>query len=94
MTKLELVKMVSEKSAENQKTVDKVLSAIAETITEDIKAGGKVAIPGLATFSVKDVPAKDGVITFGEHKGETWHKDACKGVKVAVSKALKDALNA
>jgi len=56
MTKLELITKIAEKSNLSKKNAAAALTALIDTITKALKAEGKLAIPNLGTFQVKETP--------------------------------------
>ena len=53
MTKPELVNKIAEKTNLSKKDAAAALDALIATITEALKAEGKLAIPNLGTFEVR-----------------------------------------
>lgn len=93
MTKAEMIKSVSERvEGVNQKEVGAVLDALVSVVKDVVKADDKVAIPGLGTFSVKEVPERRGKILLGERAGEEYVVDAHKEPKFKMSKNFKNIL--
>lgn len=66
MYKAELVKAMVKKAEEKSKVtltakqMDAALSALMETVTEALKNGEKVILPGFGMFGVKTRPARQG----------------------------------
>jgi len=93
MIKAELIRELSERVDDvNQKEVCAVLDALASVVEDVIKANDKVAIPGLGTFSVKDVPERRGKILLGDRAGEEYVVAAHKEPKFKMSKNFKSIL--
>jgi DNA-binding protein HU-beta len=89
MTKPELVNKIAEKSNLSKKDAAAALTALTDVITEALKAEGKLAIPSLGTFEVKERAARTG------HNPRTGEKVEITAKKVPVfkpAKALKDAV--
>ena len=89
MTKPELVNKIAEKSNLSKKDAAAALTALTDVITEALKAEGKLAIPSLGTFELRERAARTG------HNPRTGEKveiaaDAVPAKKAA--KALKDAV--
>jgi len=93
MTKSELIKSIGNKVENvNQKDIGAVLDALTSVVEDVIKADDKVAIPGLGTFSVKDVPERRGKILLGDRAGEEYVVAAHKEPKFKMSKNFKGIL--
>ena len=100
MTQKEFVKAVAADAneklvAEGKKpitegTVDTVIKSSVKVTTDALKAGDKIQLNGLGTFTVVDRPAREGrnPIT-----GDTIKIEAKKAPKFKAAKALKDILN-
>ena len=89
MNKQELITKIAEKSNLSKKDAAAALDALTSTITEALKAEGKVAIPSLGTFEVKQHAARIG------HNPRTGEKVEIAAKKVPAfkaAKALKDAV--
>ena len=89
MTKPELVNKIAEKTNLSKKQAAAALDALTGTITETLKAEGKVAIPNLGTFEVKEHAARTG---HNPRTGETVEIAAKKVPAFKPAKALKDAI--
>jgi len=89
MTKPELITKIAEKSNLSKKDAAAALTALTDVITETLKAEGKVAIPSLGTFEIKERAARTG------HNPRTGEKVEIAAKKVPAfkaAKALKDAV--
>ena len=89
MTKPELVNKIAEKTNLSKKDAAAAMDAFISTITEMLKAEGKLAIPNLGTFEVKQHAARTG------HNPRTGEKVEIAAKKVPAfkpAKALKDAV--
>ena len=65
MYKAELIKAMVKKAEEQNvpltsKQMDAALSALIQTLTEALKSGEKVVLPGFGMFGVKMRPAREG----------------------------------
>lgn len=60
MNKAELVEAIASKTGLSKKDAESSLKAFTETVTEELKAGGKVQLVGFATFDVKERAARKG----------------------------------
>jgi len=89
MTKLELITKIAEKSNLSKKNAAAALTALIDTITKALKAEGKLAIPSLGTFQVKEHAARTG---HNPRTGETVEIAAKRVPAFKAAKALKDAI--
>ena len=89
MTKPELVNKIAEKSNLSKKDAAAALTALTDVITEALKAEGKVTIPSLGTFEVKQHAARTG---HNPRTGETVEIAAKKVPALKPAKALKEAV--
>jgi DNA-binding protein HU-beta len=60
MTKAELVAKIAEKSGVSKKTADRYLKAFAEVITDALRKGERIPIPGFGIFQVRERRARKG----------------------------------
>lgn len=89
MNKQELITKIAEKADISKKDATTALTALIATITEELKAGEKIAIPNLGTFEVRDRAARTGK---NPRTGETVTIEAKKAPAFKAAKALKDAV--
>jgi DNA-binding protein HU-beta len=89
MNKQELISKIAEKSNLSKKNAAAALTALIDTITKALKAEGKLAIPNLGTFQVKEHAARTG---HNPRTGETVEIAAKKVPAFKPAKALKDAI--
>ena len=89
MTKSELVNKIAEKTNLSKKDAAVALTTLIDTITETLKAEGKVAIPSLGTFEIKERAARTG---HNPRTGEKVEISAKKVPAFKAAKALKDAV--
>ena len=89
MNKQELISKIAEKSNLSKKNAAAALTALIDTITKALKAEGKLAIPNLGTFEVKQHAARTG---HNPRTGETVEIAAKKVPAFKPAKALKDAI--
>ena len=61
MNKAELINAIAEKSGLSKVDSKKALEAFIESVTAEVKAGGKVALVGFGTFSVSQKAARKGI---------------------------------
>ena len=88
MNKQELITKIAEKSNLSKKDAAAALDALTSTITEALKAEGKLAIPSLGTFEVKERAARNGR---NPQTGEKVEISAKKNPAFKPAKALKEA---
>ena len=89
MNKQELITKIAEKSDLSKKEAGKALDALMATITDALKAEGKLAISSLGTFEVKEHAARTG---HNPRTGETVEIAAKRVPAFKPAKALKDAV--
>lgn len=91
MKKADLIKTIAAKAETKQTVTEAVLKAFAEVVVDAVKASDKVQLPGFATFSKKEIAARD-----YKKPGttETVHKEASVSIKFKVAEKAKEALNA
>ena len=89
MTKPELITKIAEKSNLSKKDAAAALTALTDVITETLKAEGKVAIPSLGTFEIKERAARTG---HNPRTGEKVEISAKKVPAFKAAKALKEAV--
>lgn len=86
MNKTELVVAVAEQANMSKANAKAAVDAVLAAITEDLKAGNKVSIPGFGTFAVTERAARDGR---NPRTGETIHIEASKSVSFHAGATLK-----
>ena len=89
MNKQELITKTAEKSNLSKKDAAAALTALTDVITEALKAEGKVAIPSLGTFEIKERAARTG---HNPRTGETVEIAAKRVPAFKPAMALKDAI--
>ena len=89
MNKQELITKIAEKSNLSKKDAAAALTALTDVITEALKAEGKVAIPSLGTFEIKERAARTG---HNPRTGEKVEISAKKVPAFKAAKALKEAV--
>ena len=87
MNKSELVKAISEKAGITQKDIDVVLKSYIDVITEALKNGEKVAIPGFCSYEVKERAERTAINPATKEKVVV---PACKVPVCKLGKAFKD----
>lgn len=61
MNKTEFISAVSEKSGLSKVDAKKAVEAFVETVSSELKEGGKVALLGFGAFSITEKAARKGV---------------------------------
>ena len=61
MNKTEFINAVAEKSGVSKVDAKKAVEAFVETVSSELKEGGKVALLGFGSFSVAEKAARKGV---------------------------------
>lgn len=61
MNKTEFISAVSEKSGLSKNDAKKAVEAFIETVSNEMQAGGKIALLGFGSFSVTEKAARKGV---------------------------------
>ncbi len=89
MTKPELITKIAEKSNLSKKDAAAALTALTDVITEALKAEGKLAIPSLGTFELRERAARTGK---NPRTGEKVEISAKRVPAFKPAKALKDAV--
>ena len=91
MNKTELISAMSEKSELTKVDTEKSLKAFIDTVTDELKNGGKVQLVGFGTFEVTERAERNGR---NPKTGEAITIPASKSPKFKAGKALKDIVNA
>ena len=91
MNRTELISAMSEKSELTKVDTEKSLKAFIDTVTEELKNGGKVQLVGFGTFEVTERAERNGR---NPKTGEAITIPASKSPKFKAGKALKDIVNA
>lgn len=89
MNKQELISKIAEKANLSKRDAAAAVTALIATITEELKAGEKVAIPGLGSFEVRERAARTG---HNPRTGESVAIPAKKLPAFKAAKTLKDAV--
>lgn len=61
MNKTEFITAVAEKSGLSKADAKKAVDAFVETVSDEMKAGGKISLLGFGSFSVTEKAARKGV---------------------------------
>ena len=91
MNRTELISAMSEKSELTKVDTEKALKAFIDTVTDELKNGGKVQLVGFGTFEVAERAERQGR---NPKTGEAITIPASKSPKFKAGKALKDIVNA
>ena len=89
MNKAELVAAVAEKANISKKAAGDVVAAITDTVTKELKKGGKVQLVGFGTFEVSQRAARTGR---NPQTGKEMKIKASKAPKFKPGKAFKDSI--
>jgi len=89
MTKAELISKVANEAKITKAAAAQAVDAITETITKDLKKGGKITLTGFGTFSVAKRKARTGR---NPQTGQQIQIPASKTPKFIAGKALKEAV--
>lgn len=90
MNKDTLLKTISERvEGASKADIKVIIDTFEDVIFDTLKADSseKIKFGKLGTFSVKEVPAKEGISAIN---GKPWHTDAHKEIKFTMSKANKN----
>ena len=91
MNKTELISAMSENANMSKVDAEKALKAFIDTVTEELKNGGKVQLVGFGTFEVAERAERKGR---NPKTGEAITIPASKSPKFKVGRSLKDIVNA
>ena len=91
MNKQQLVEAMASKSELTKVDAEKALKAFIDTVTEELKNGGKVQLVGFGTFEVAERAERQGR---NPKTGETITIPASKSPKFKAGRSLKDIVNA
>ena len=89
MTKAELISKVAKEANITKAAAAQAVDAITETITKDLKKGGRITLTGFGTFSVANRKARTGR---NPQTGQEIRIPASKTPKLTVGKVLKEAV--
>ena len=91
MNRTELISAMSEKSELTKVDAEKALKAFIDTVTDELKNGGKVQLVGFGTFEVTERAERQGR---NPKTGEAITIPASKSPKFKAGRSLKDIVNA
>ena len=89
MNKTELIKAIATKASLTNKSATAALDATIQSITEALKAGDKVSLPGFGTFELKTRPART---TRNPRTGEPVEVAEKRVPSFKAGKGLKEAI--
>ena len=89
MTKSELIDKVAKESKIPRAAAERAINSFTATITEVLKAGEKITLPGFGTYLVSNRSARKGR---NPRTGEEIDIPAVRIPKFKVGKGLKDAV--
>ncbi len=89
MNRKQLIQNVANDTGLSQDQVDSVLTCVVDTVTDAVKSGDKVTVPGFVSFEQTHRSARTGR---NPQTGDTMEIPAQKSVKVSAGKKLKDAV--
>jgi DNA-binding protein HU-beta len=90
MNQTELISAVAERSGLSKADAGKALEAMVGVVTDTLKQGDEVRIPGFGTFGVSERGERQGR---NPQTGESITLAPSKGAKFTAGKAIKTALN-
>ena len=90
MNKNELISAMSENANMKKIDAEKALKAFIDTVTDELKNGGKVQLVGFGTFEVAERAERQGR---NPKTGETITIPASKSPKFKAGRSLKDTVN-
>ena len=90
MNRTELISAMSEKSELTKVDTEKALKAFMDTVTDELKNGGKVQLVGFGTFEVGERAERQGR---NPKTGESITIPASKSPKFKAGRSLKDIVN-
>ena len=91
MNRTELISAMAENAEMTKVDTENALKAFIDTVTEELKNGGKVQLVGFGTFEVAERAERQGR---NPKTGEAITIPASKSPKFKAGKALKDIVNA
>lgn len=89
MNKSELVTAIANETGVTKKDIELVIRSLTNTVTAELKNGGKVQIPDLGSFKAAKREART---VRNPRTGESMQSPACTVAKFTAAKALKDAV--
>lgn len=90
MTREQIVARIAREAAISKKAAGISFSTVLDSITAELKKGGKVPLVGFGTFAVRKVRAREGR---NPQTGEVIKIPAARRPVFKAGKILKDAIN-
>ena len=90
MNKSDLIESIATKADLSNKSAAAALDATIQSITDSLKAGEKITLPGFGTFEVRTRPARTGK---NPRTGEAIQIAESKVPSFKAAKALKEAVD-
>lgn len=90
MNKIDLVKVVADKTGLTQKEVNSVVDEMLTAIVADLARGNEVALASFGKFVVKTRAARESI---NPRTKEVIKVPACRAVAYKPAKAIKEAVN-
>jgi DNA-binding protein HU-beta len=90
MTKNELADQIAERTGVAASQARQIVEATIEVVSDELAAGGEVALAGFGKFSISHRAAREGR---NPSTGETIKIGASKAAKFSAASALKKRLN-
>jgi len=90
MNKAELIEALAKKADVSKAAAGRMLDGFLESVTTELKKGGKVTLVGFGTFATGKRAARTGR---NPRTGKTLEIKAAKSPKFRAGKGLKDACN-
>ncbi|MCR5283066.1 MAG: HU family DNA-binding protein [Lachnospiraceae bacterium] len=90
MNKADLIAAIADNANLSKKDAEAALKAFTETVSAELKKGGKVSLVGFGTFEVSKRAAREGI---NPQTKEVMKIKASKAPKFKAGKALKDMVN-
>ena len=72
MNKKQLIDTIAGKTNLSKKDTEAFLSAFTETVMDTVATGGKILLVGFGNWEKKPTKGAEGIIQFGDRKGEKW----------------------
>lgn len=91
MNRTELISAMAENANMSKVDTEKALKAFIDTVTDELKIGGKVQLVGFGTFEVAERVERQGR---NPKTGEPITIGASKSPKFKAGRSLKDIVNA
>lgn len=91
LTKAQLIGRLLDKTGANKSTISSVLDALALEVTDQLRGGEPVTLPGIGKLTAKVRPERQ---VRNPATGATSMKPADKKISFTAAKALKDAVQA